>query len=61
MELKAADPEELQRETQALKNIFEHECRQDNDPASCHRLAEFYQSVEKNFLTAVSLYKYVGE
>jgi hypothetical protein len=56
---KVADPEELQRHTYALKALFAKECSDENDSVSCHRLAEFFQSVEKDFPAAVAQYKYV--
>lgn len=54
-----ADAGELERHSNALRKVFEDECVNQNDALSCHRLAEFYQSIEKNLDRATQLYKYV--
>lgn len=55
----SSDPEDLQRYTAALKGTFEAECVENNDAPSCHRLAEFFQSVDKNIAKAAELYRCV--
>lgn len=59
LQLHRGDPDELERYTRALKFTFEEECVKENDAPSCHRLAEFFQSVEKNLDRANELYRSV--
>lgn len=56
--LQRANPEELEGYQQALKETFRQDCELRHDASECHRLAEFYQVIEKNLQKANETYRY---